>query len=163
MDDLQKFLSDLSSIYWWISVFVVGVIASMFADVLFKILERTTSKPLASLRKIAEKRKIKIAEDEKLTIEELTKSHNYFMWYQKVTESRFTTSVLFFIFGFLVNFAGLSTFGFPSTRSYIYGGFSILLCLMAYRSFLDYWKRHKVIYKVLDLEFNPEEEKILTP
>lgn len=65
MTDFQKFLSDIASPYWWLSVIVVGLLVSVLGNFLYKVVEKLLAKYSVATRRKAEVRKAKQLEEEK--------------------------------------------------------------------------------------------------
>ena len=75
MGGLQKFLSEITSLYWWISVFLVGLILNMFGNLAFKIAENLSSNFSQKVKDNANKRKEKEKKDELKLVNMLVVSH----------------------------------------------------------------------------------------
>jgi len=157
MSDLQKFLSDISSIYWWISVIIVGLLVSLTGDFLSNLIDKIASRSLKSFREKSEKRKIETIEKDNALIEELIKSPKYFMWYQSRTVTRPLMSFLYIILGTVFIVISILYSSTSIWLNYITQFFSIAIAFLGLRILLVANKRNEIIYRIIDKELEEKE------
>jgi hypothetical protein len=94
MVDVQKFLTDISSPYWWISIVVVGILVSVFSNGIYKLLEKLLIKFIKSYRLKSAQKKLKALLEEDELARKLINDHDYFVWYQINTPNYLTCAVI---------------------------------------------------------------------
>jgi hypothetical protein len=151
MGDLLKFLTDISSIYWWISVIVVGLIVNIGGEYLVRIIDKEASSFIKSYREKSIIKKNKKTEQDKAIIEALTNCPKYFLYYQTRTEN-------INLFGFICSAIALVLVLFAvtiepiSSNNFVILFFSALLVFLGTAFRRRYHDRQKLIFQVTDNE-----------
>lgn len=89
---MEQFLEDTSSIYYWLRVFIVGIIVSIIANYLPSIIGKLFGKFSSSIRKWSQKAK----EEEERRVIKMTNDPEYFLHSKLnvITMAIFSTQVL---------------------------------------------------------------------
>jgi hypothetical protein len=163
MGDLQKFLTDISSIYWWVSVFIVGLLVSVAGEFISKLIDKTTSKSFEAFRKKSKQWRTKSYEERMEIIEMLTENHDRFVWFQMRTETLLITGFLYLIFSAV--FLILTETGsiMPYYLKFIFELFSIIVMFLGARRVFRWKNRTFIIREIIEKQIEETEDKLDVP
>ena len=104
MGDLQNFFNNINSLYWWISVFLVGIVISVIGNVLYKFFDKIGTKYIISYRIYSTKKKLKMLEEDIAFRMNLMKSPTHLSLYIVRVEAFMIKGLLYIITGVLFGY-----------------------------------------------------------
>lgn len=147
MSDIQQFLQDVSSGYWWLSVVVVSLIMGVLGNALYKGTETFLARYSKRLKKKVEERRERNKREDDELISELFANPDRFNWYlQNTTAGRILGM------GLLMLCYIVPTVSSDSSRTILDLFVLSALLVLGIASFFWLRKREYIIDRILELK-----------